>query len=96
MGKPKDFLGEGPLTLLGTIMGQVDVELPDFDTAAEWEAWFDELCDNHIVQTSKYGWQAVADKEKFMKDMGYTEDTEFDDIDAESPFEQFFFDLGDV
>ena len=94
MGKPIDFLGEGHLTLMGNIVGKLNIELPDFDTAQEWEDWFDELCDKHIVQTGRIRWEIVEDKEEFLKNMGYEDDEEFDDMDAESPFEQFFFDMG--
>lgn len=94
MGKPSDFLGEGPLSMIGNICGKLDIELPDFDTAKEWEEWFDDLCEKHIVQTGKIRWEIVEDKEAFLKNMGYQDDEDEDDLDAESPFEQFFYDLG--
>ena len=93
MAKPDQFLGEGPLTLLGSMVGRLGLEMPDFDTAEEWEEWFDRLCDEHIVQSGKYGWEIVEDKEKFMKNMGYVVDEEEDDTDAENPYEQYFMSL---
>ena len=93
MAKPDQFLGEGPLTLLGSMAGRLGLEMPDFDTAEEWEEWFDRLCDEHIVQSGKYGWEIVEDKEKFMKNMGYVVDEEEDDPDAENPYEQYFMSL---
>ena len=93
MAKPDQFLGEGPLTLLGSMVGRLGLEMPDFDTAEEWEEWFDRLCDEHIVQSGKYGWEIVEDKEKFMKNMGYVVDEEEDDQDAENPYEQYFMSL---
>ena len=96
MGKPIDFLSLGQIDLLGNIIGKLDIEIPDFDNKEDCEKWFDELCDQHIVQTGRIRWEIVEDKENFMKNMGYEDDEEMDDLDAESPFEQFFFDLGDL
>lgn len=93
MGKPSDFLGEGPLCMIGNITGRLNIELPDFDTKEEWEVWFDELCDKHIVQTGKIRWEIVEDREEFLKNMGYKDDPDEDDLDAETPFDQFIFEL---
>ena len=93
MGKPDDFLGEGPLTLLGSLVGRLNLEMPDFDTAEEWEEWFDKMCDEHIVQSGKYGWEIVEDKEQFLKNMGYKFDENEDDPTAENPYEQYFMNL---
>lgn len=89
MAKPDKFLSEGELTLLGGLLGQLKLDMPDFETAEEWKTWFDDICDNHIVQSGKYGWEIVPDKEKFFKNMGYVDDPEEDDLEAESPYEQY-------
>lgn len=93
MAKPDKFLKEGELTLLGGIMGQLKIDLPDYETAEEWEEWFEKVCDDHIVKSGKYGWEIVPDKDKFFKNMGYVDDEEEDDLDAETPFEQYFQDF---
>lgn len=93
MGKPSDFLGEGPLCLLGNIRGVVDLEIPDYDTKEEWDAWFEEICERHIVQSGKIRWEIAQDKDAFLKNMGYVDDEEEDDMDAETPYEQYIFEL---
>ncbi len=92
MAKPDKFFGEGPLALMGSITDRLNIDIPDFDTKEEWEDWFDKLCEDHIAQTGRFRWEIVDDKEEFLKSMGYKEDPE-DDPDAETPFDQFIFQL---
>lgn len=89
MGRPEKFLNEGNMTLLGGIVSELGLEMPDFNTREEWEHWLDELVEKHVVQVTRYSWTVVENKEQFLADRRFTpeEEENGDDYDA------FYFDM---
>lgn len=89
MGRAQDYLNEGNMTLLGGIVSELGLEWPDFNSAQEWEDWLDELVEKHVVQSTKYSWIVVENKEQFLADREFSpeEEENGDDYDA------FFFDM---
>ncbi len=90
MGRPEDFLNEGNMTLLGGIVSQLGLEMPNFDTREQWEDWLEQLVEDHVVQTSRYSWTVVENKAQCLADRAWTpeEEENGDDYDA------FYFDMG--
>lgn len=89
MGRPQDYLNEGNYTLLGGIVSELGLEWPDFNSTEEWENWLDELVEKHVVQSTKYSWIVVENKEQFLEDRKFSpeEEENGDDYDA------FYFDM---
>ena len=89
MGRAQDYLNEGNMTLLGGIVSELGLEWPDFNSTEEWESWLDELVEKHVVQSTKYSWIVVENKEQFLADRKFSpeEEESGDDYDA------FYFDM---
>ena len=88
MGRPEQYLGEGNMTLLGGIVSEIGLEMPDFNSAKEWEDWLDFLVEKYVVQVTKYSWMVVENKEQFLKDREFDGDEEEGD-----DYDTFVFDM---
>lgn len=88
MGRPQNYLGEGQMTLLGGIVSELGIEMPDFNSYEEWEKYLDQLIEKHVVQVSKYGWTVIENKEQFLEERADLEE-------EEDSFDEYVFDMSD-